>query len=221
MSQPIPDRQALDSLLAHFATSADEQNPQTPESNGERHELNGGAHPEDLNGRLSELETLEINGHLERQLPIAPLESQNGRHDPSTPEPINATPSQVHRGNGSGYVNGSAPIEASLKGAMTEILATTAVEPDAIPPVETNGAAAVEIGEPPLLPTGDIDEAPAADNKVVRDEVQEPQAGTDYRPTFLSEHPAAGSLFTPYLVTEIRELRNRCRRRSWWRRLFG
>jgi hypothetical protein len=35
-------------------------------------------------------------------------------------------------------------------------------------------------------------------------------------------HPASGSLFTPYLVTEIRELRERRqRRRSWWRRIFG
>jgi hypothetical protein len=35
-------------------------------------------------------------------------------------------------------------------------------------------------------------------------------------------HPASGSLFVPYLVTEIRELRElRQRRRSWWRRIFG
>lgn len=35
-------------------------------------------------------------------------------------------------------------------------------------------------------------------------------------------HPAAGSMFVPYLVTEIRELRSRTqRRRSWWRRIFG
>ncbi len=35
-------------------------------------------------------------------------------------------------------------------------------------------------------------------------------------------HPAAGSMFMPYLVTEIRELRSRShRRKSWWRRLFG
>jgi hypothetical protein len=210
----------LDSFLAQFATSAVEQNREPPESNGEQHELNGAAHPEFLDGRLSELETLEINGRIERPLPIASLESPNCRHDPSTPEPVNATLSQVQSGNGNGYVNGSAPIETSLKGAMTEILATTAAEPDATPPVETS-AAAVEVGEPPLLSTGEIDEAPAADNKVMRDEVQEQQTGTDYRATSLSEHPAAGSLFTPYLVTEIRELRNRCRRRSWWRRLFG
>jgi len=35
-------------------------------------------------------------------------------------------------------------------------------------------------------------------------------------------HPASGSLFTPYLVTEIRELRDRRQhRRGWWRRIFG
>jgi len=36
------------------------------------------------------------------------------------------------------------------------------------------------------------------------------------------EHPATGSLFSPYLVTEVPDLRKRAdRRRSWWRRLFG
>jgi hypothetical protein len=38
----------------------------------------------------------------------------------------------------------------------------------------------------------------------------------------LEQHPASGSLFMPYLVTEIPDLRKRCaRKRSWWRRLFG
>lgn len=38
----------------------------------------------------------------------------------------------------------------------------------------------------------------------------------------LEAHPAAGSLFMPYLVTEIPDLRRRGdRRRSWWRRLLG
>lgn len=41
-------------------------------------------------------------------------------------------------------------------------------------------------------------------------------------PTTRETHPASGSLFVPYLVTEIRELRDRRqRRRSWWRRIFG
>ncbi len=35
-------------------------------------------------------------------------------------------------------------------------------------------------------------------------------------------HPHTGSLFVPYLVTEIRELRTRQQRRSgFWRRVFG
>jgi len=38
----------------------------------------------------------------------------------------------------------------------------------------------------------------------------------------LPPHPHSGSLFVPYLVTEIRELRSRQQRRvPWWRRLFG
>ncbi len=36
------------------------------------------------------------------------------------------------------------------------------------------------------------------------------------------EHPATGSLFSPYLVTEVPDLRKRAAgRRKWWRRLFG
>ncbi len=42
------------------------------------------------------------------------------------------------------------------------------------------------------------------------------------RPPEPQSHPAAGSLFVPYLVTEVPGLRNRrARRRSWWRRLFS
>ncbi len=46
-------------------------------------------------------------------------------------------------------------------------------------------------------------------------------AGASARPE-LEPHPATGSLFVPYLVTEIPHLRNRTnRKRSWWRRLLG
>jgi hypothetical protein len=42
------------------------------------------------------------------------------------------------------------------------------------------------------------------------------------QPADLPEHPSNGSLFSPYLVTEIPDLRKRkAGRRSWWRRIFG
>ena len=45
-------------------------------------------------------------------------------------------------------------------------------------------------------------------------------SGVSARPE-LEAHPACGSLFVPYLVTEIPDLRCRRVRRSWWRRLLG
>lgn len=40
--------------------------------------------------------------------------------------------------------------------------------------------------------------------------------------TAVPPHPHSGSLFVPYLVTEIRELRSRQQRRTgFWRRIFG
>jgi hypothetical protein len=67
-------------------------------------------------------------------------------------------------------------------------------------------------------------DSPAAE--LVDSQPELPEAGVPpsaaSTPSDRDAHPAAGSLFVPYLVTEIRELRGRkSRRRSWWRRLFG
>src|SRR5690349_12518585 len=104
MSQPITDRPALDSILSQFAMPADEQNSRPTESNGERHDVNGAARPAYVNGGVFELETVETNGHVERQLPFAAPEPQNGQRDPSIAEPADANLSEVHHSNGNGYV---------------------------------------------------------------------------------------------------------------------
>jgi hypothetical protein len=225
MSQPITDRPALDTFLPQFAPASDQQNSQPPDSNGERRELNGLPQSSFLNGRLSELETVQLHEHSDEPSKVVIDEHQNGSlgnslHEPADALPSTVAPSTAHRGNGAAHTNGSPAIESSLKGAMAEILAT-ASQSDSVASVPSNGTAAVEIGDQSTAPPGDIEAPTATDQEAASDEIDEPQGAVEDRPASPSEHPAAGSLFTPYLVTEIRELRNRCRRRSWWRRLFG
>jgi len=225
MPQPSPERPTLDSFLPQFAAPSDQPNKQQSESNGASHT----AH---VNGRFSEFETVEINGHLEDHSRIvaenaviedAVIEdAQNGAHGHSAVERADSS-APLHRGNGAAHrsSNGLPTIESSLKGAMTEILASTASPSDSMATVGSNGAANVEIGnQAGASVVGDVEALPEVETGP-SDDAEERQPDADPRLASPSEHPAAGSLFTPYLVTEIRELRNRCRRRSWWQRLFG
>jgi hypothetical protein len=233
MPQTSTERPALDSFLSQFAAPSDQQNSRPPEPTGERrelngtHELNGTGLAGYLNGRLSDVEMVETNGRVLDDSQFVVEDVQNGALGDPTTEIADSSAATLHRGNGATYPNGSHGIESSLKGAMTEILATTASQSDSVATlvangaVESNGVEVVEIGDAPVTPMGEIEAAPMADDEAPPDQVEQPQAGSEHRSTSLSEHPAAGSLFTPYFVTEIRELRHRCRRRSWWRRLFG
>jgi hypothetical protein len=107
------------------------------------------------------------------------------------------------------HVNGAHASGAAIAtGSISEIVARAPVPP--APPVEEPSQA-----ESPIQ----ADEPIQASVEQAQDDSfsSAPAATTAREP-----HPAAGSMFVPYLVTEIRELRDRhARRRSWWRRIFG
>ncbi len=77
---------------------------------------------------------------------------------------------------------------------------------------------------PPLSSSSEVlSSGPTAQRAVAEPIIPAPAPETPDPPVDAgSLHPACGSLFSPFLVTECRELRKRSkRRRSWWRRLFG
>lgn len=96
------------------------------------------------------------------------------------------------------------------------------LEIDEAQPVVDEAPPVVE-DAPPVMHDGVVHENEAHEELV--EQADEPTAPPADDPGLAGgdgQHPARGSMFVPYLVTEIRELRNRShRRKSWWRRLFG
>jgi hypothetical protein len=224
MPQPSTQRPILDSFLPQFAPISDEQTPREMIPAGES-DVGLPVHGGRTNGHSAAFEADEFFGALGH----ASAGALNGTADnPAVDQDIAPTPTGVN-GNGAGHVNGTAriesakteagkiesgAIESTLRAAVSEVLATTVASRASA--AQTNGAAHIEIGEPPVPPAPAIQ--PPSDEELLSppEQAQSPAESVP-----LAEHPAAGSCFTPYLVTEIRELRNRCKRRSWWRRLFG
>src|SRR5439155_4862711 len=120
--------------------------------------------------------------------------SQNGSAEHPAVDTADFAAASVLNGSGAGYVNGTASIESSLRGAVSEILASTvANRPDS---AEIGGPAEIKIIEPPL-PSAPPTRSPSQVEQSQQPQHAEPQAGSAPLP----EHPAAGSMFTPYLVT--------------------
>ncbi len=230
MPQPSTQRPILDSFLPQFAAISDEQTPRDMIPRGESDDLHQPVLGARTNGHSAAFEADEFFGALAH----ASAGTLNGTADnPVVDQAIAPTPTGVN-GNGFGHVNGTAridsakiesaktepgAIESTLRAAVSEVLATTALATKVAnrsSGAQINGAAEIEIGEPTFPP------APAIPSPSDEELSKPPeQARSEAESVPLAEHPATGSCFTPYLVTEIRELRNRCKRRSWWRRLFG
>jgi hypothetical protein len=217
MPQPSTQRPILDSFLPQFAATSDEQTSREIIPAGERDDLGHPALGGRTNGHFAAFDAAFEAEEFVGPLGHASAGTPNGTPDnPVIDQAVAPTPGA--NGNGFSHVNGTAKaesgaIESTLRAAVSEVLATAASRSSA---AHVNGAAEIEIGEPAVPPAPAIqlpsDEEPSDPREQVRSQTDS---------AAVAEHPAAGSCFTPYLVTEIRELRNRCKRRRWWRRLFG
>jgi hypothetical protein len=121
----------------------------------------------------------------------------------------NGNVSQNDTANSNGDVNRNGHVESF----SAAVAAPTDSSPEILAPPSISAAPPVIADEPVQLTAEPVIEASSLD---ASSPVASPSAATR------EPHPASGSLFVPYLVTEIRELRDRRnRRRSWWRRIFG
>jgi hypothetical protein len=125
--------------------------------------------------------------------------------------------------NGDSHRNGDSTLDGTEKlngtaglNGTAELNGTAIASPSGFAP-----AVVARDSHPPALPVDGVEpvESAAESSLELSSESSSPDASL---PTAAGPlpHPASGSLFVPYLVTEIRELRDR-RRRSWWRRIFG
>jgi hypothetical protein len=212
MPLPSTRRSTLDSFLPQFAPPSDDpsQSGTTP------HGDNGHV---DVNDRVA-----ATNGHgavsIDGDLPVDRTISNGAvAHNGTAEHAIFETmldPSPIHvNGSGSVYTHDAAAVDSPV---VTEEPAELEMPPARGPQStdESNGFAGSSIGDSLVSPAS-----------VIQPEDQ-PEESVDSLPTNptltggeLPPHPAAGSLFTPYLVTEIRQLRNRRSRRGFWRRIFG
>jgi hypothetical protein len=210
MPLPSTRRSSLDSFLPQFAPALDDLTQQegiphsdnghvdvADHSNGNGHSANPFGHSE--------------NGFVADDSAVA---SQNGVGDAMFETILDPL---------SNHLNGSSPVFAH-NGVVLEppsVMAPSA-SPELIPPqddeasLESNGEAIASIAESPAPPSASSESESQLD-----DALNSSRNGSSARGLELPPHPATGSLFTPYLVTEIRELRSRRGRRSWWRRMFG
>lgn len=219
MPQPSTQQPILDSFLPQFAAISGEQTPREMIPDGEVDDLGTPVHGGRINGHSAVFDADDFVDPLDH----ASAGARNGIAEPPVLDQVVAPAPADLNGNGFGHVNGAAKtesgkiesgaIESTLKAAVSEVLATTATNRTGA--AQINGAAEIEIGEPPL-PSAPLVKSPSHEESYPPQQAQLPPESVSR-----AEHPAAGSCFTPYLVTEIRELRNRCKRRSWWRRLFG
>jgi hypothetical protein len=219
MPQPSTQRPILDSFLPQFAATSVEQTSREMIPDGEVDDLGTPVHGGRINGHSAVFDADDLVDPLDQ----ASAGARNGIAEPHVLDhAVGPVPADLN-GNGFGHVNVTAriesgkiesgAIESTLRAAVSEVLATTATNRTGA--TQINEAAEFEIGEPPL-PSVPLVKSPSHEESYPPQQAQLPP-----EPVSRAEHPAAGSCFTPYLVTEIRELRNRCKRRSWWRRLFG
>jgi hypothetical protein len=211
MPLPSTRRSTLDSFLPQFDPCSDDltQSGTTP------HGDNGHV---DVNDRLA-----ATNGHgavsidgdvsVDRATGNGAL-AQNGAAEHAIFETM-LDPSPVH-------VNGSGPLYTHNVTLDSHVVIEQPAEPE-MPPErnrqltdENNGFAGSSIGDALVSPAAVIQPNDQPDESVDSLPTNPTLTGSELPP-----HPAAGSLFTPYLVTEIRQLRNRRSRQSWWRRIFG
>ncbi len=212
MPLPSSRRSSLDSFLPQFATALEDLTPPEGNSNGD----NGHVDVSDRlsNGNGHSTAPFEQIEHAERTDDI-PFAHQNGSVGNGMFETI-LEPLSNH-------VNGTSPIFAHSGDVLVspESLPATA-ESDHMPAsngeidFENNGAAVAPVAESPEPVTASLDSESQLDDPVGTRRNDSASTGLELPP-----HPASGSLFTPYLVTEIRELRNRRVRRGLWRRIFG
>ncbi|HEV3416112.1 MAG TPA: hypothetical protein VG056_04845 [Pirellulales bacterium] len=169
----------------------------------------------DANGHLNgngHSAALPIGGGIVREAddPLHHHHHQNGKSGHSMLETtINRRHSIL---NGTDFMVGTGVLDQVLPSDTIEV-ESPAIEDDI--ESDLNGAAGVFVGEPSRPAAQAVESAIESESSFAT----EPGRS---EPAALPEHPSCGSLFTPYFVTEIRELRNRSRRRrSWWRRIFG
>ena len=212
MPLPSTRRSSLDSFLPQFAPSIDDLTQPGTTPNGD----NG--HVDVVDDRRS-----GINGHVasredDRQFDEPDDDSlaihQNGvLEHPMFDTLLDSPPT---------HLNGSSPVYAH-SGTFLEQPAPADDSADSDTPlatgrkfgIETNGHVGA-IGDSFTSPPTATELEDELEESVEAEDSRSPVLGNELPP-----HPAAGSLFTPYLVTEIRQLRNRRSRRSWWRRVFG
>jgi len=212
MPLPSTRHSSLDSFLPQFAPPIDDLTHPGTTPNGD----NGLV---DVNDRL-----ISRNGHaalsIEDPLGAQPSEDsslnhQNGAGDHSMFDTI-LDPSPTHlNGSSPVYAHSAAVIEQP--GPVDDTMDSDSMSVSSRQfSLETNGAVGVSIGDS-FAPSAPIAEpANDPDESLDSEASRSPLFDTELPP-----HPAAGSLFTPYLVTEIRQLRNRRSRRGFWRRIFG
>jgi hypothetical protein len=204
---PIPStrRSSLDSFLPQFAPQIDDLTQPGTIPNGD-------------NGHVDVDDRLGINGHVARRDDELDDDSlaihQNGVLEHPMFDTILDSPPT--------HLNGSSPVY-SHNGTVLEQPAPvddttdsdTSLASSRQFSVETNGHVGA-IGDSFASPETATELEDELEESVEAEDSRFPVMGNELPP-----HPAAGSLFTPYLVTEIRQLRNRRSRRSWWRRIFG
>lgn len=226
MPQSSPDRTDLGNFLPQFADPA--QQPAAVTLNGD-----GAAHDDEA-VRDFQIAVNRLNGHSTAIENGPQLERENGRFDDAEIliEPFenghvakaanqaDALADQIGlNGHGDVHINGNGKYVSALDPVADAVRASETIA--------ASPAVAAPLARTPIDELADKIAPPIAEPTAVI----EPQASPSDEPAEGSlptgqssrgDHPACGSLFTPYLVTEIRELRNRCKRRKgWFRRLFG
>jgi hypothetical protein len=213
MPQPSTRRSSLDSFLPQFAAPTDDTTQSGMIPNGDQGHVDVNDHASGANGHIAH--TAIANGLLDESDDLGSHHKNGNTGHPMLETPVGQTPS-LRNGIGSDYVLGTAVFESPLDEAP--VVQAVGIEAPAAHDHHAgggvNGVGKVYIGEPPAARA--VEAASATETPSDAEQSQSPAAAST-----LPQHPAAGSLFTPYLVTEIRELRNRRTRRGFWRRLFG
>jgi hypothetical protein len=211
MPLPSTRRSSLDTFLPQFAPPIDDLTQPGTIPNGDNGHVDVADRRSGINGhvasreddlQLDELDddslSIHQNGVLERPMFDTILDSP--------PTHLNgSSPVYAHSGT---VLEQPAPVDDTTD-SDTSLASSRQFS------VETNGHVGA-IGDPFSSPAAATELEDELEESVESEESRSPVMGDELPP-----HPAAGSLFTPYLVTEIRQLRNRRRRRSWWRRIFG
>ena len=211
MPLPSTRRSSLDSFLPQFAPSIDDLTQPGTTPNGDNGHV-------DVDDRRS-----GINGHMARRAEDLQFDEpdndslaihQNGVLEHPMFDTILDSPPT--------HLNGSSPVYAH-SGTVLEQPAPVDDTADSDPSLASSRQFSVETNGHVGAIGDSFDSSEAATE--LGDELEEPVESEESRSPVMGNelpvHPAAGSLFTPYLVTEIRQLRNRRSRRSWWRRIFG